>query len=292
MTDYTEIVGNLKDRLARAKEGRIYGYTTGFYELDYHVGRIQPGQLWVVGGYNGTGKSYFILNMIKGILKEWEELGEKYIPPRVTLFSTELSAEDYVYRYVLMSMGLYGREVDSEPERYADEVQEKISDFGNLMLLNPNCFNIYGGVSSYEEIEDHLLEDSSENQTNLVFVDYVQELSVDGKYDEKDTMPILTSKFKTLAHTHNVGVVLVSQMNIYSMGKDFQLEKSQVPGFSFGKQLNSAAHASLVLQRHKNDGELSKELDVHIMKARSGILGAIKFYILPGYNLKRYDTTR
>ena len=284
--DYTTQINNLQHRIYWIIDGKLDGWTSGFSKLDDSVGRILPGQLWAIGGYNGTGKSYFILNMIEGMLTEWEKLknDKDYQPPKVAVFSTELSTEDYILRHVLMRMQIYMSHVQNYRMTVGQEVIDELTRYNEERILNPDSLKIYGNISSFSQIEKEVKR--IKDTVNIIFVDYVQELSVNDKYDEKETMPILARKFKTLAMENNLAIVLVSQLNIYAMGKDYHVTSAQVPAFSNGKQLNSTASVSLILNRVKEEGILQKELNVHIMKARSGVLGVLPFEILDGYNLK------
>lgn len=282
---YKNIIKSLVQRMKDIKDGVDYGWTTGFPLLDDHVGRLEAGQMWVVGGYTGTGKSYFLLNLVDGMLKEWKtkKQDDKYDPPKVAIFSTELSAEDYVLRHVLMRGMRYNLDLKKYRATIPDKVIQELENYYQERFLNPDSLRIFGGIESYEQLEERFK--SLVGNVNVVIVDYIQELSIDGKYEEKDIMPILARKFKSLAMNYGVAVILISQMNLYSMGRDHDISKTQIPAFSFGKQLNAAAHTSIVLTRDKVDGKLEKKLNVNIMKARSGNLGTVALEILDGYKL-------
>jgi replicative DNA helicase len=53
-------------RLALDHAGQIQGLATGFSQLDYRLGGLDKGELIIVSGATGTGKTMFSLNMLLG----------------------------------------------------------------------------------------------------------------------------------------------------------------------------------------------------------------------------------
>ena len=221
-------------------------------------------------------------------MREWslKAKDSTYNPPKVAIFSTELSIEDYVYRHVLMRAGLYEKGLSNNIKKAGDRILKALDDYRDERNANPTSLQIFGNVIRFEQVGKFLKDCEEKKRPNIVFVDYIQELSIADKYDEKETMPMLASKFKELAGKYGVAIVLVSQMNIYAVGRDYDSDQAQSPGYSYGKQLNSTAHTSIVLRREKVDGKLSSELIIQVMKARNGTLGNAKRIILPGYQLR------
>jgi replicative DNA helicase len=120
---------------------------------------------------------------------------------------------------------------------------------------------------------------------NLIFIDYVQELSANKMYDAKDTMPFLAKAFKDMAIKDQCAIVAVSQINNYGMQSSNNPGKTQLMPFSFGKEMSNASHTAILLRREKEEGELNRTLQVHIVKAREGMTGQVELDISDGYKL-------
>jgi replicative DNA helicase len=280
MTDYKKIINNINDEVNNYFKSGLRGFSIGSKSLEELTGRIEPTQLWIIGGYNGTGKSYFVLNIIEKMLQEWRN--NESLSPRIAVFSTELTAQDYIYRQILMKVGIYKVNLEKNPKLYMAKIQEVAINYLAERQLNPHSLNIFGDITSFEQIEDII--NKLEIMPNIIFVDHIQDLSVSGRYKEEDTIPELALKFKKLAFEKRIAVIVVSQINNYSLQNDF--DKNQLAPFSYGKQLNNKAHTSILLKREKVDGQLEDELQVYIIKARNGRLGKTGFKIKRGYVLQ------
>jgi hypothetical protein len=114
---------------------------------------------------------------------------------------------------------------------------------------------------------------------------------VENKFDVRDTMPIIAKKLKGLALSWHTGIVAISQVNNYAMNADNDPTKTQLAPFTFGRELVNASHCSLLITREKIEGELSKELVLHILKARGGELRFLKYDIKNGFNLHYQQPT-
>lgn len=267
---YQEINGRI--------DGSIVGMTTGFNRLDYFTGKLHPGNLVVLGGYTGTGKSMFLLNMINNIMEN--EKGK-----RIAIFSTELTREAYIFRYMCMRAGIWKLTFDREPQKHAARMQMAFEEYKEYITTNPNTMDIFGGITNYDEIKTAVLA----NSYDLIFVDYLQELSVGSIHVTKDAMDLLGKNFKGMALDRKMAVVLVSQVNNYSMSKENDPSKTQLHPFAFGKEISNASHISLVLQRDKQDSSFSPILQCHILKARDGETGVVPLLINDGYRLEEVD---
>lgn len=250
------------------------GITTGFSKIDESVGRLQAGQLWTISAYTGTGKSNFILNMVKSILYDNSSL-------KLCVFSTELSDFDYMIRLYCMNQGIYKIQLQKDPGLYGPKIQQEALDFYES-FSDTNSLDIQGSIIKLEQIEEQL----EKNKYDVIFIDYVQELTANGRYDVKDTMPIIAKRLKEMALKYKTCIVAVSQVNNYAMDKGkFNSENSQLMPISFGKELTHASHVVILLERKKVNDVLDEYLTVKIMKARDGQTGVIPLKIRPGYQL-------
>lgn len=73
----------------------MVGYPTGFDELDNHVGGLADGDLWLVGGYPGIGKTSWVKQTIEHVATQRTKDGERVFS---LMFSLEMKYRQLVMR--------------------------------------------------------------------------------------------------------------------------------------------------------------------------------------------------
>lgn len=275
LTKYYESLEKIVDRETyELSNGINSGITTGFKEIDNTIGKFKKGHLWVIGGLSGTGKSFFVLNMIDNILKA-------DISKKIVMFSTEIGAAEYSMRHILLRMETYRMSIEQNPSMYKQKLNDTSSQYLQERLLDPNSYIIHGNVKTFEDIEKKI---SLTDVPDLIFIDFIQDLSVGGRFLLKDTMPELTAKISRMARNLKCTVIVVSQLNNSSLGNNYSSERS-IP-YSWGKELNQSADVSLVLTRQKKNDRLIPLLEMSTIKSRHGDYSYIPFRIKNGFRLE------
>lgn len=269
-----ELVGIYRD-VEKILRGEAKGITSGFSRIDYLAGTLEPGNVVIVGGYTGTGKSAFVVNMIQNIMTK--ESGKN-----IAVFSTELTKKSYITRQICMMAGIYKLMLVRDPEKYRDRFLEAFGNYKDFMATSTNDLEIFGGITNYHDIETEVLA----GNYDIVFVDYIQNLNFGKIAVTSEAMDYIGKGFKDLAMKAKTVIVLVSQVTNYSTNKENNAEKTQLLPFHYAKEAGNASHISLLLQRDKHKGEMSPILDCFILKARDGELGTIPFHIQDGFHLK------
>lgn len=273
----------LQEKINNVLIKKKIGWTYGIDALDELAGRMETGQVITLGGFSGTGKSYFVLNMINGIRKEWlKNLQEDYIPPNIVVFTTEMEQIAYEQRHICMNAGIYWNNYTKNPELHYDKIQKSFDDYYANKFVEPNFLQIFQ-VQSLEDIIQTL-----ENITikpNIVFIDHVQNLSVNKKSDNKDTMPVIGNKVREVAKKFNIVLVVVSQVNISSLTKENNPKHSSVQPFSWGKELLQSSHTAIFLSRGMVNGVVEPTMQVGVIKCRDGNKGFFEMYVNDGFNL-------
>lgn len=271
---YTEEINKIIQTQRDKIMGKVVGFSTGHTMIDNTAGRLKEGEIMVVGGYTGTGKSYYLLHLVDNLIKENKN--------KLAVFSTELKAENYILRHACMSMGIWTLDVQKHPQMHFDGLWEHLNSFSAKIAPQ---LDIFGAVSSYEEIERQV----KGNNYDIVMIDYIQDLSIRKYYEEKDAMPLLARELDKLALETNTAIIVASQLN-NEAGRQFKQESQRLAPLSFGKQLSQKATTILTLNREKISGKLSDVLEIHITKARNGMLGVTGMYIDKGYQLRAMNT--
>ena len=279
MNNSKEIQQRIDDILIKVKRG----WTYGIEKLDDLAGRMEKGQVITLGGMTGTGKSYFVLNMIEGIRREWQEnTSEDFEPPKIVVFTTEMEAISYELRHICMNAGVYWNIFKKNPELYYDKLQKSKDEYYENKFAEPNFLQIFQ-VGALEEIEKILKE--IEIKPNIVFIDHVQNLSVNQRSDNKDTMPIIGNRVREIAKKHEVALICVSQINLSVLAKDNHPKKGNVQPFSWGKELLQSSHVAIFLWRAISEAEIDSNITVGIIKARDGNRGWFEMFVSDGFRL-------
>lgn len=279
MQNDKEIQRQIDDALLRIKRG----WTFGFKNIDKLAGRFEKGQVIVVGGMTGTGKSYFIINMIEGIKKEARTVKiEGYIQPKILVLTTEMDSISYEKRYICLKARTYWNVFLENPENYYEEIQKAKEEFYADQFVNPSFLQIRQ-INALEDIQKVLSE--LEDKPNIVIIDHVQNLSVKGKSDNKETMATIGNVVRDIAIKNGVALICVSQINLSILGKDNNPKHTNVQPFSWGKELLQSAHTALLLNRQIEDGKMSEYLQVGVIKAREGNKGWLEMLVSNGFNL-------
>lgn len=248
------------------------GISTGFNEIDHLTGKMRKGQIWTIGGSSGIGKSYFILNLINRI--------SKYKKLNVMIFAVEMNTTEYFIRLACMREGIYKNQLHNNYKHYQQAIEKQLLDIHKDFPEDNRIFEVHGDISSYEQI-DKLTDNKS---IDLIIVDYVQALSVQGKYNEADTMPILPLKLQELKRKTGAVIIAVSQLNLSASKTDY--DTTNASPMSYGKVLKQVSDVELILDRQKSEGSFHSNLIVQLVKARDGMLGRTAYSIVDGYRLE------
>ncbi|NIO20792.1 MAG: hypothetical protein GTN76_08655, partial [Candidatus Aenigmarchaeota archaeon] len=93
---YRQVDGVLRE-IKQAKERGQLGFPTPFENINNAIRGLQPGHLWVIGGYTSAGKTTMGISLIWNFLKE----GAK-----VAYFSTEIPSNDLIIKCAAHETGI------------------------------------------------------------------------------------------------------------------------------------------------------------------------------------------
>lgn len=257
----------------------ISGLATGFPELDEMSSGLQDGQLIVIAGRPGTGKTSFALSLVRNIaLKEDAGVG---------LFSLEMTKEQLLER-LLCGEGrvnlhqLRGGFVPSGKWRdiatAAGKLQEStivIDDMpGNAIL----------------DVKAKARRMKAEHDINMLVVDYLQ--LIEGKNNvntREQEIAHISRSLKGIARELRIPVVALSQLN-----RSVERRESKKPRLSDLRESGAIEQDSDIVafiyredyyddeEEEKNDSTVSKT-ELIIGKQRNGPLGKIDLSFHKGY---------
>lgn len=275
---YDQLEKEIETYIKRIESGDVIGLSLGFEKLDQTIGRIEPGNIGIIGGYNGTGKSFFVNNLMDGMCAKNPNI-------TITTFTTELNEIDYIRRHILMRSGIYRNQLLEFRDNYIEAFKVNVQAFFDERRLNPFS-QVVNKINKFEDIEQWL--SICTKIPDVIFIDWIQQLSVTENkktyYRKEETMPIIAYRIDKLREKFKCAVIAISQINNYMVNSDSKINK--LAPFAYGNDLNSLADFSAILSRRRQGGQSCKVLELDILKARDGDPATVCFEIKPGYKLE------
>lgn len=196
---------SLEERISAG--GRIPGIPTGFKYLDRMTAGFKPGQLIIIAGRPGMGKTSFALNLAMNAAMH-ENVG-------TVVFSLEMSREELTERMLSADA-----EVDSQKLRIGDvddRTSEKLSYAAGRLSGSPLFINDSASMTPMEMRANlQRLVIDSEHKIGLVVVDYLQLMTSGDPQLSRNRVQDVTKisrDLKVLARDLEVPVVALSQLN-------------------------------------------------------------------------------
>ena len=176
---------------------------TGYESIDKLCGGLTRGEITIIGGRPGHGKSTLALNMLKNMIDK----GYKCV-----LFNREMSnvemlkklvvLESGVLSYSMIRSGVIGDESTlNEVNKTVEKIKKKYTKDNFLMFDNVRDF-----AQASTEVKRF--------EPDVIFDDYVQLIVPDSKIEQRRLqLEKIIHDYKWLAKTNNTVVVCVSQLN-------------------------------------------------------------------------------
>ena len=175
---------------------------TGFENVDRFAGGLTRGEITIVGGRPGHGKSTMMLNMLSRVIKK---------DNKVMLFNRELTNVEVLKKLIAIESGKlsYGM------------IRQGIYDMGQLQELDrarsiiskkysPEKFRMYDQISDFATSATEI----KKFKPDIIFDDYIQLITPSGKEDQRRLqLERLVNDYKWIAKEYNCVVVLASQLN-------------------------------------------------------------------------------
>jgi replicative DNA helicase len=195
-----------RERLIQMQEGKV-GFKTKLVALDEFV-RLMPGQLTVIGGRSGTGKTAFGMQLVSSVLLQMEER-----PPTndvICIFSAEMDGESLMLREACAAEKIGFWRVQTG-EATADEYKRL-----DARLEEMGSKRVYLDESPAPTLE-HMIEQlkalTDEGKTvAMVLFDYTE---LAGEYDRDESKRVnkISRGLASIAKRFECPVVTLSQLN-------------------------------------------------------------------------------
>ncbi|MFO0752246.1 MAG: replicative DNA helicase [Thermodesulfovibrionales bacterium] len=186
------------------KKETITGVPTGFKDLDEMTAGFQAGDLIIIGGRPGMGKTAFALNIAQHVGVEMKE--------PVAIFSLEMSKEQLAMR-MLCSEGM----VDASRVRrgfLGKQDWPKLTAAAGNLAASPIYIDDSSGVSVLEMRAKARRLKREHRGLSLVVVDYLQLMRSRGTFERREQeISEISRSLKALAKELSVPVIALSQLN-------------------------------------------------------------------------------
>ena len=257
------------------KSGGLIGTTTGFKDLDSKLQGMHNGDLIVVAGRPGMGKSSLAMNLAENVLFDKESLGG------VLIFSLEMSAESLTTRMLSgiskinqqkIRSGMLG---DKELQTLIEQ-SEKLKNLplwiDDSSLLTP--MELRAKARRLARIEHHGL--------SLIVVDYLQLMQLPMSNENRvNQISEISRSLKSLAKELSVPVIALSQLN-----RAVDQRPNRRPVMSDLRDsgaIEQDADVILFIYRdseYNEDSEDGNKAEINIGKQRNGPTGKINLTFL------------
>lgn len=248
------------------KEGKISGIPSTFRKLNKKTGGFQKGQLIIIAGRPGMGKTSLAISfMINAISYNF----------KAAFFSLETSSERLMDKVICSIANISFS--DYKIGRLSDD-QKNDAENSIALLEHWNCTLNDSMLTTIEQIHANCKKIKDRDGLDIVFIDYLQLMRTTEKTGNREQeVSTISRKAKLMAIELNVPVVLMSQLN-----RSVELRGDKRPILSDLRESGSIEQdADIVMFAYrpviydemapKNEGELL------IRKHREGETGDLKF---------------
>ena len=272
-----------------ARGGRLSGISTGFAELDQMTAGLQPGEIAIVAGRPGMGKTSLALNFaLHAALREKKP---------VLIFSLEMSRIQLGRRILCME----GR-VD------ANKMRKNILEEGDYQKLIAAADRISPApifvddtpAVSTMEIRSKARRLKMEKDLAMIIIDYLQLVRPSSKRFESREQEIseISRSFKALAKELNIPIVALSQLNrsVESRGDKRPVmsdlresgaieQDSDLILFIYREEFYNPKPVESEMMRGRRVGPQSDIAEIILGKQRNGPTGTIELIYFRDYTL-------
>lgn len=252
------------------RQGALEGIGTGFIDLDKMTGGLRNGEMTVVAGYPGAGKTSFAMNLSEHAMLQ---LGKK-----VGVFSLEMSAESLVTRFICSHARVNLRNV---AEGFlTDRDFPRLTGAAGRISNAEIWFEDESDLSIYQ-LRAKARRMHQEHAIELLVVDYLQLLTAIGGSrkveNRQQEVSDISRGIKGMARELNIPVIALSQLN-----DEGKLRESRAIGQDADNVWRLKPHHEEE-DEEENIHDEAEPVDLEIIKARNGPRGKIHLTFLKNY---------
>ena len=265
MTAMSENVGAVLTKLQTIHKNpdALKGVMSGFKKLDRITNGFQKGNLIIIAGRPGEGKSTLAMNIVEHAAVQTGKV--------CAVFSLEMTKEEITQRTafslagISMSKGL-GGQLNKETDWHA------LLNIAHPLIMKSKVFIDDNTDITAEEMRSKCRRIKSKNGLDLVMVDYIQLMQSKEKVENRQQeIANFTRSLKLLAKELKVPVIALSQVNREGE-KNAQLSNLKESG-----AIEQDADIVMFIDINKKDSvrKAVEDADIRIAKHRNGETGKV-----------------
>ena len=175
---------------------------TGFENVDKFSGGLTRGELTIVGGRPGHGKSTMLLNLLSNVLASKR---------KVMLFNRELTNVEVLKKLIALESGRLSYSMIRQGMYDVKQLQEldRVREF-IAKKYNADKFRMYDQIRDFPSSATEI----KKFKPDIIFDDYIQLITPTGKEDQRRLqLERIVNDYKWIAKEYNCVVILASQLN-------------------------------------------------------------------------------
>lgn len=274
IVEIKDTIGEIVNEIHSLQEkSGIIGLETGFTDFDKLTSGLQNGDLIVIAGRPGMGKTSIAMN-----IAEHASIHNN-IP--VAIFSLEMPTHQIIKKMI----SSYG-EINSEKLRKGNLNESDWENFNHAVQAFQNSTILLDETPAISPIEVRAkcrrIKRKYEN-LGLIVIDYLQLMTTNEKYENKvQEIAKISSSLKSLAKELNIPIIAISQLN-RSVESREKKNKGRMPQMSDLRESGSIEQDADIIgfiyrDEYYNEDNKEEEglADFRIAKHRNGATGKVK----------------
>jgi len=225
--------------------------------VDAMTNGMQPGHLWVIGGFSSTGKSAVAANFVFDALRQNKHVG---------VWSLEMTQEQYLVRLLAVATGVHQSDIRNRSfigQDTIDKMRRAETWIGRAPL------KVYDTSYRLPDIRRQAIATKETSGLDLMVVDFIQNVYVGG--DEFADARATILELQQLAKELDCTVIALSQVsNEYAKTADTNKNYYSFKGHG---AIRDAADVAVMLRRDRI--KTPGIMDFDIVKHRHGEFGSI-----------------
>ncbi len=266
---------------AAERKQRITGLPTGFDQLDRMTAGFQPGDLVIIAGRPGMGKTAFAVNI--GI----NACVTRNVP--IAIFSLEMPKEQIMRRMLCSEARVSGTRLRSG--MLSREDWPKLASAAGVLSELPVWIDDTPGLSIME-LRAKTRRLKAETGLGLIVVDYMQLMRAGFRVDSREQeISEISRSMKNLAKELSIPVIALSQLNRAVENRAGKDKRPQLADLRESGAIEQDADTILFIYRdevyQRDDANNKGVAEIIVGKQRSGPTGTLKCRFFSEYT--RFD---
>jgi replicative DNA helicase len=252
------------------------GIKTGYSYLDFATDGLRPGELVLIGGESGGGKSMLLMNMAVQMWLQQNTLDtpeESFGPGNSVLyFSLEMPFRPCLNRVLARLSGNPSKLIRNA--KLDSDQAEKLKKSLRFIKKYPYEFEIVDipRGATMEQLEMIFEEAKAHYDPKIIVIDYLGLMEYDGGKDMDDWLKLgkISEKIHEFARVHNRIVLSAVQLNRMKGAKD----EDKIGLHRVGRSALILTNANIAIQIESRQNEKQyPDMKYHLIKNRDGELG-------------------